>query len=144
MSSTTLPEAKIAIHAHFLAEWVVGLNPRTPFCFDDEKFDPPDAPWAKLVVQHANAFQETLGDCGNRKFARTGRAIVMLRKPPLIGGTDVMDQLLQAAMRLFEGRRLSGTSLWFKNVVPNEIGQPKDGRWYEATVTADFEYSEIK
>lgn len=144
MTSTTFAEAKIALHAHFIAEWVIGPDPRTPYFFDDEPFDPPDAPWAKFVVQHSSAFQETLGGCGNRKFARTGRAIVMLRKPPLIGGTDAMDQLIMPAMRLFEGRRLSGTSLWFKNVVPNDIGQPKDGRWYEATVTADFEYSEIK
>ncbi len=141
---STLPEIKDALHKHFIAEWIDGIAPRTPYCFDDELFDPPDAPWAKVVVQHSSASQETLGGCGNRKFGRRGRAIVMLRKPPLIGGADVMDKLIFHAMRLFEGRRLLGTTAWFKDVVPNEIGQPKDGRWYEATVTADFEYHEIK
>lgn len=144
MTSTTYPEAKIAAHKMFIAGWVDGPDPLTPYCFDDEKFDPPDAPWAKFVVQSGIFQQETLGAPRNRKFSRTGRAIIMLRKPPLIGGQAVMDALIKAAVELFEGRRLCGTSGWFKNITPNEIGQPKDGRWYEATVTAEFEYVEIK
>ncbi len=140
---STIQDVRKAIYERFTAEWVVGLNPRTPYYFDDEIFDPPNAPWAKLIVRTSNGFQDTLGRAKNRKFARTGQAIVLLRKPPLVGGAKAMDALVMPALDLFQGRRLLPTNAWFKDVVPNDIGKPDKGRWYEATVIADFEFTEI-
>ena len=147
---TTIREATEAILQHIVAGWVVdlvpgpGTQPRTVLILDDDKPDPPNDRWAQTAIQISGAEQETLGGKGNRKFSRFGRVILMLRKPPIVGGRGYMDDLIQPALDLFEGCRLSAVPLWFTDVVPQEIGVPKEGRWYEANVTASFEFTQIK
>lgn len=147
---TTLNEARETIYARFVDEWVDGSDPLTPFCFDNESFDPPNgddgrgAPWARCSVRSLFAGQETLGKAGNRKFMRTAIARIEIFVPPG-EGTKNADTLLITGKDMFEGRSTpSGTTIRFNEVVPREIGIIENGRWHLSTIEASFEYDEIK
>lgn len=147
---TTIREAREAIYKRFVEEWVSGSDPLTPYALDNERFDPPagadgrGAPWARCSVRNIDSGQHTLGRPGNRKFQRIALARVEIFVPPGSGRWDT-DTYLMTAMSLFEGRPSpAGTNIEFYEVLPEEIGLIEDGRWDLSTVSARFDYEEIK
>lgn len=143
---TTLREAREAIYKRFIDEW----GSLTPYTFDNEEFDPPGGldgrgvPWARCSVREITSEQQTLGPAGNRKFLRTALAKVDVFVPPASGRWD-SDEYTMAARALFEGRTSPlGTTICFFGVDVQEVGLIEDGRWDLSTISARFDYTEIK
>ena len=135
---TTLPEAREAIYEEFATGW----GTLTEYTLDNEKFEPPKHdPWARVSVRHTDGGQETLGTVGSRKFSRTGSVFVQIFTPEN-SGLSGADALLPIARAIFEGSRITQTTIRFLNVVAREIGL--DGKWYQTMVEAAFEYDETK
>lgn len=134
---TTVNEATDAVVKHFLAGWGV----LSPVFLDNEAGDQPLTGWVRFVVRHRDAGQETLGSTGNRRFERRASAIVQMFAPPDTG-RKALDVWTQAALDIFEGVSLAGTSIHFGNVIPRERGP--DGKWEAVTVEATFVYTETK
>jgi hypothetical protein len=144
---TTLNQARTAIYTRWLDQWKVGLNPRTPYCFDDETFDPPagddgrGATWARLSVRHIAGGQQTLGRPGNRKFTRSALVRVEVYTVPGAGLSEA-DGHIQAAKDMYEGTSLAGALLYDAQTA--EVGLVDEGRWFLSTMQASFDYEELK
>lgn len=138
-TSTTIKEAKVAIANAFLAGWApLGFPAELP----NEKFTKPsDSPWARLTIRHNSGTQYTLGKDGTRKFERGGTVFVQIFTPDEEGGGRATD-LMAAVLDIFEGERISGTTVCFRDVIPRETGP--DGKWYQVTIEATFDYIEVK
>lgn len=136
---TTLNEAREAIYGAFQTGWV---STGVAWTRDNEAFEPPqDASWARLSVRHQSGRQDTLGAAGGRKFARTGAAFVQIFTP-IDDGVQRADGLSETARAIFEGERLTGTTVRFIGVSVREQGP--EGAWYRVLVEAPFEYDETK
>lgn len=136
---TTLAQANEAIAELFVQTWSV-----TTFAYslDNESYDPPDdAPWARFSVVHTGSTQDTIGRPGNRKFERSGSAFVQVFVKSDTG-TQQSKELTQTVMDGFEGVSISGTSIYFLDVIPRETGT--DRGWFQTVVEATFRYFETK
>lgn len=142
---TTINQAREAIYTAFLEAWTVETVPETvletPVTFDNEGFKPPSEPWVRLTVRHTSSTQETLGPVGSRKFSRRGICFVQVFVPA-DSGTKEATELARKASLVFEGERISGTTLRFLDVVIRENGA--SGKWYGVSVEANFEYDETR
>lgn len=146
---TTLNEARTDVYTRFTAEWVSGSAPLTPYCFDNEKFDPPKdanggaATWARCSVRSMPGGQETLGRPGNRKYTRQAIVRVEVYTPPG-SGLQPADTLVQAALAMFEGRSLLGSTIKLYDASSAEVGLVDEGRWFLSTIQVYFDYEEVK
>lgn len=140
---TTRTEAREAIYEAWRVGWVSGGSELTPYCFDNEDFDPKGlASWARLSVRHTDSTQDTLGRSGNRKFLRSGNVLVQLFTQ-VDDGTRSSDELVEVVKAIFEGVSLAGTTVDFiGEVIPRETGP--DGKWYQVVVEASFQYTETR
>ena len=141
MTSTTQNEARAAIYTLFLTAWEAGSD--TPVARDNEKTDLPDGdlPWVRLSVRHFGRGQWTIGKAGTRQFKRVGSAFIQVYVLA-DDGTKNGDDLSNEAAAVFEGERIAGTSVCFKDVDVTEQG--RDGKWFVFLVEAEFEYFEEK
>ncbi len=137
--SATLTQATERILQTFVTDWAA----LTPFVFDNEKLVPPNpkADWVRVVVRHAGGGQESLGDVGNRKFAREGSVFVQCFTPEN-EGRAASDLLVTAARNIFEGKTLSPESIRFTGTEVREIGV--DEGYYQSNMEAFFNYTETK
>jgi hypothetical protein len=135
---TTYAQAREAIYQEFFDAW----GSTTVFTFDNEKFDPPkNDSWVRLSVRHQAADQETLGKVGNRRFMRSGLAIVQVYIP-IDGGMAAGDSLIALVKTAFEGKRLTGSTVRFFSTLAREIGS--DGKWFQINVETPFDFEEIR
>lgn len=140
-------EVQEALYQRWRDQWaeVPGadpLVPLTPYCFEDEKFDPPDAEWVRFSVKRMPGGQGTLGGPGRRKMDRVGMVFVQLFKPPGNGVGDLSD-LGDRAAKLFENCRIKAThDIRFAEVEPGQSGQVENGRWVGLSVEGRFDYEE--
>lgn len=123
--------------------WAEGWADTTPFVFDDEKFDPPKAPWVRFSVKRMPGGAGTLGRKGNRKMDRRGRLFIQLFVPPGDGVGDLSD-LAEAAAALFENCRFEPHDIRFGQVEPGESGDSDKGRWTSVTIDDPFDYEDIR
>lgn len=139
MTSTGQNAARAAIYDKFIAAW----GATTPVVRDNEKSDEFDGltAWVRLSVRHFGRAQNTLGEAPTRQFGRVGAAFVQIYVP-INDGTSNADLLSNSAAAVFEGERISGTSVCFKDVNVSEQG--REGNWYTVLVEAEFEYFEEK
>lgn len=134
----TLQAAREAMYQQFVTAW----GATTPYTFDNEIFDPPEGvSWIRLSVRHTRSNQETLGGLGARKFRRGGACIVQVFAPQG-QGVRAADILAQQARAIFEGITLVTGSLWFTDVIVQEVGESEG--WYQINVEALFDYDEVK
>jgi hypothetical protein len=131
------------IYARWVDQWVVDGEPRTPFCFGNEAFDPPDGPWVRLWVRATPSGQETLGRPGNRKFHRPGLVVAAIREPAG-QGVQIGHQLGEAVRDIFEAQRLPPYDLRFEAIDILPIGEIEDGRWWASTAQGPFGYEDIR
>lgn len=135
---TTQPQAVEAILQHWATAWAA----TTPYGFDNEVLDPPPLPpWARVTVRHTAGNQETLGEAGNRKFASFGTVFVQLFDR-LDQGRAALDILAQQAKIVFQGTRITGTTVRFLNVFTRDVGRDDD--LFQIAVEANFEYDETR
>lgn len=139
---TNVLQAEEALAKTFIDAW----GSETPVYLVNERVDPAQAPWVRLIFYHYESEQETLGSVGSRKYKRTGRVTVQIFVP-LNLGTKRLAQLAQKAREAYEGKsRLvgpSGTStVWIQNVAV-DTGVP-DNNYHQYRVNADFSYEEIR
>lgn len=102
---------------------------------------PSSDPWCRVSMQHATNAQSALDpDGGLKRFTVTGVVTVQVFVP--IGGTgpQLLRQLSRVAKEVFQGRRTSDDSIWFRNSQIIEVGV--DGPWLQNNVTAEFTYDE--
>ncbi len=136
---TVLGDVQTTLYQRFMTGWA----DRTPYCFDNEGFDPPAAQWARLSVRALASSQETMGRKGNRKFARPALLTVQLFEPPGQGVSTLTD-LGEAARALFEGCRFEPHDIRFNAVDVLTIGQVEGGRWWAVNVQGRLEYQDIR
>ena len=159
---TTMPEAREAIYQFFLDGWLpdTGVDgytlnadgtswdadpngARTPYTFDNEEFDPPDGPWVRFSFRNRNRGQETLGAAPNRRFGTRSSAFVQYFEPPG-SGTATADSHMDKALSIFEGKRITGTTLRVVSATARELGPDPDKRWWGGTVEIVTDYDEQK
>lgn len=141
-------EVQEQLYQRWAAAWVVDPlapepQPLTPYCFEDEKMDPPDGPWVRFSVKRMPGGPGTLGRPGNRKMDRVGFVFVQLFKPPGNGVGDLSD-LGERAAAIFENCRLQEPhDIRFGEVEPGASGQVEAGRWLGLSVEGRFDYEQL-
>lgn len=144
MTSWSRQAARERVYEVFVAGWAS----RTPLQLDNQAAFVPPAPtlapaapaaWARLAVRHLSSTQETIGQVGNRKWARIAVAVVQLFVQ-VGAATEAIDILTDAASDLLEGADLGDLHVFM--VDTNEIGVTPTG-WYQVNVNARFRYSQI-
>lgn len=136
---TTWREVQETLYKAFKDGW----GSTTPFAFANEKFDPPNGPWARFGVIRLPGGPGTLGRPGNKKMDRAGLITVALRVPPGKGVGDVSD-LAEKAAKIFENKRFATHDIRFAEVEPQEAGDVDNGRWWGVAVEGRFDYEEIR
>lgn len=146
MPIDTIQEARDEILGHFQVAWDAQASPPL-LLYDDKKRDlPPDAPYARITVQHNVFAQRTLGGIpslggGGRRFTRSGIVTVQIFTP-FGDGLTTADPLIDLVLDAFEGEDTGSDRIEFRNVRANEVGQ--DGLWHQTNVLAEFEYDRVK
>lgn len=133
---TTLNQAKDITLKAFAASWD---GVKCPYVGDNESFDKPKAPWARIVVRNTAGGQHTLGPEGTRVYRRIAHVLIQIFTEKG-KGTKEADTLAQAAIAIFEGKKING--LCFNDGLAREIGS--DGEWYTVVVDVTFDYDETK
>ena len=131
-------QAREAMYLVFSTAWAAA----TPIAYANAKLDTTELPeWVRFSVVHTGANQQTLGAATNRKFQRHGSAVanIFIEGDEGTARGDALGKLVQDA---FEGTEISGTTIFFKDVIVRELGS--SDRWYEYSVSAEFEYTETK
>lgn len=138
-------EVQEQLYRRWRDSWVVapGGEQLTPFCFEDEKMDPPDGPWVRFSVKRMPGGPGTLGRPGNRKMDRVGMVFIQLFKPPG-GGVGDLSDLGERAAGIFENCRLEDPhDIRFGEVEPGQSGQVENGRWLGLSVEGRFDYEQL-
>lgn len=134
--STTLNQAREAIYQLFADAW----GTTTAMSFDNEEFAASsNLEWVRVAVRHTASSQSSIATEGNRLFERLGAVFVQIFVP-FDTGTQRMDELTMLARNVFEGNRIQGTTVRFRDVIARELG--RDGKWYNANVEAQFAWEE--
>lgn len=139
-------EVEESILQRWVASWVNGADPLTPFVFQDEKLDLPDdhdGQWARVLVQPRPGGQATLGAPGNRKMDRAGAVFVLLRQPPNRASGALTD-LAERARDIYEACRFGPHALRFGDGQIGAIDAVEQGRWSGVTVEVRFDYEQTK
>ena len=135
------------IYQRWAERWVLPGNPsspRTPYCLANEKFDPPEAPWANVKVIRLPGGPGTIGRPGNRKMDRVGLLVIDLREPPGDGVGSLSD-LAEAAAAIFENCRIIAPyDIRFAQVEPGEESDIDKGRWWGVSVEGRFDYEDLR
>lgn len=136
------------IYQRWTDNWVAdapATGPLTPYTLaNEDKFDPPDGPWAKVQVIRMPGGPGTLGRKGNRKMDRVGLLIIDLREPPGDGVGNLSD-LAERAAAIFENCRiLAPNDIRFAEVEPGEASHIDKGRWWGVSVEGRFDYEDIR
>lgn len=153
--STTTPNARDEMLTMFRDAWNASAAaaagtaqpPRVMWdAAEEERGDGPrsDECWAGVSIAHnpPAGGQRTLGETGNRRFARAGILTVQVFSPMSVNNSiTVAEDLAVIARDAYEGRS-SPSGVWFRNVGIQEVG-PMDP-WFQLNVTAEFSYDEIK
>lgn len=109
---------------------------------DDDSVKAPKTkiPWAEVGVYHVTGRQATMGMVNNRTFRRYGYVEIRIHTPEGDGFTmgDTLGIIVHDAL---EGETTPGGVI-FRDVRATEDG--KSGSFSVTTVTADFEYDQIK
>jgi hypothetical protein len=135
-------EVQEALYQRWRAQWVDGLEPLTPYCFDDEKMTPPDGPWVRFSVKRMPGGPGTLGRPGNRKMDRVGMVFIQLFQPPGLGIGPLSD-LGERAAGIFENCRIiSPHDIRFGEVEPGASGDVEGGRYTGLSVEGRFDYQQ--
>lgn len=135
--SNTLDEAADLVVKHFLAGW----GATSTVLLEGETEPAPGTEWCRATIRHRFAGQETLGKRGSRRYERRAAFIVQLFVPEN-RGSKLLSQRMQQCLTLFEGERITGSSIHFGDVRPEERGQ--DRKWLAANVEVEFTYTERK
>lgn len=109
-----------------------------------ESLDPPaaTATWAKIFMTHNIGQQGSLaGDTGMRRWNRQGIITIQCFVPTTKAGATVSFGLACDLRDAFQSYS-AATSLWFRNANAKEVGP--DASWYQANMTVNFEYDEVK
>lgn len=141
-------EVQEALYQRWATAWVnedvPTPGPLTPYCFGNEKFDPPAAPWCHVQIVRLPGGPGTMGSPGNRKMDRVGLLIIDLREPPGDGVGNLSD-LAERAAAIFENCRiLASHDIRFAQVEPGEASHIDKGRWWGVSVEGRFEYEDIR
>lgn len=126
-----IDEVENALYEHFINEWRVGTDPRTPVARENKTFKETSEAYVRISMELFRSRQETLGQAPDRKFQRW-IAFYMELHVPIDTGTKERGTLQQAAVDIFEGRTVAGVI--FYEVTPRNTG--KIGRFTVSTVEA--------
>lgn len=145
-------EARDYILDKFLAVWTAGtpaVNLGAVPEVEYQNVDPELSPlaegnmaWARVHVQNLAGEQRSLGGVNGRVFTRYGLVSVQIFVPNGKQGLVLADRLGNVALSAFEGEETSAGNVWFRNATYREAGT--DGMWFQAGVTAEFEYDTVK
>ena len=138
---TTLLEAEHALAQRFVDTWTPTGAAFVLENEDDDSVPAFGSPWARFVIRYDGGTQDTLGQAGGRKFERTGRCLVQIFVP-VDEGTTRSVTLRQTVVNGFEGARITGTTIYFTDVIPRSIGA--EGQWHQSEVEINFTYFETK
>lgn len=155
---TTIAQARDRIFTHFNSFWTTevvgrGVLAAAPYViYQNVDFDPEKdvsnwpQPHVEIEVQHITGGIASLGGT-SRLFRREGFVLAQIKtlkgNKDTDGGTVLNDELTQVVMDAFDGIHLTG-NIWFLDVFPVELGPDDQGQFFITTVTAEFQYDDIK
>jgi len=139
MPITSTTEARDAILTLFKTGWDAQGGSVPVVVYDDDPVPDPNlsSEWIRVMVQHMDGEQATMGSVGNRKFSRYGQVFMAIHTKVGTGRVRA-DVLAEVANNIFEGAATGLDDVWFRNVRIREGG--KDGIYAITNVIADFEY----
>jgi hypothetical protein len=145
MTVDTLTVARDQILGHFKTLWDAALTSASisdiTIYYDDVlPANLPDT-YARVTLRHNIASQKSMGETGNRRFERLGLLMVQLFTPSGEGQV-LSDRLVQIVVDIFEGKKVSDSGVWFRNVRWVEVGP--EAAWFQVNVIIEFEYDTIK
>jgi hypothetical protein len=141
---TVWGEVQEALYQRWTDAWVDGGEPATPYCFEDETFDPPEGLWARFSVKRRPGGPGTIGRPGNRKMDRVGVVYVQLFVPPG-DGVERLTIAGERAARIFENcRLLTVHDVRFGTVEPGDTFDSDGGRYRAVVVEGRFDYEDIR
>lgn len=122
--------------------WRVAWAATTPYQLGNEAgFDPPAAPWCKLMIMGRPSGSGTLGPRG--RIDRRGAIFIMLREPPGHGVGSLAD-LAGLARAVFEFARIDENDIRFSTGDIGDESEVDSGRWWGVTVELVFDYEDVK
>jgi hypothetical protein len=132
-------EVQEALYQRWAAQWAA----TTPYQLGNEKFDPPAAPWCKVMIVGRPSNPGTMGGPGRRRVDRAGAVFIMLREPPGDGVGRISD-LAEQARAVFEDLRLTQHDVRFSTGDIGDESEVDDGRWWGVTIEARFDYEDVR
>ncbi len=152
--ATTEIAAIDAIHAQITAAWNAeagalngGTVPRMYYENLDDDPGPnvtPDitGPFARVVARHLEAPQVGFGasGVGSGKFQTSGLVVVQVYTAKGKGRT-LSDQLVKIIIDALRGEHATtDSSVWFRDVVQDEVGVLDEAPWFQQNAQATFTY----
>jgi hypothetical protein len=133
-----------ALYERWAEAWKDGDEPASPYCFEDETFDPPEGLWVRFSVKRRPGGAGTIGKPGNRKMDRVGVVFVQLFVPPGDGVGDLSDAAERAAGIFENCRLLTRHDIRFGEVEPGDAFDSDKGRYRAVVVEGRFDYEDIR
>lgn len=141
--SYTITQARDAIVAAFESGWTGAGFDLDNIKYTNRAEDKPDDKtviWCRFRMVHAGFQKGSLTNIqGQARYDRNAILTVQLFTPYDDG---LNDDAPQSIVDIFEGGISTLSGIWFRNVTAAEVGN--DGVWYQANITADIEYDQIK
>ena len=105
----------------------------------------PTEPWAMVTLPGSTNTQSTLANYqGKKRFEFSGPLIISIFAPMGEDGTDpdgLVRELAQLVWEAYAGKN-TDKQVWFRDATVNIIGE--SGNFYQANVSIDFTYDQIK
>lgn len=102
------------------------------------------APWARVVVRHADAMKVTLNnDVGTARYRRVGLVWIQVFAPANDAtGRTLGQRLAMVAQKAYEGKRAANGEVVFTRAAISE--RLKDGPWFLFDVKVSFYWDQIR
>lgn len=130
----TINEIREAIYKEFATNW---QPDGCPFWLENEKADAVDGEWSRFAVRFLDRGQVSMGPPGARRYDSQGIAFQQLFTP-IDRGMAAIDGFTEQALRLFDSRRIEGTTIRFNAARSREIGPSAQERYFQVLVETGF------
>lgn len=141
MTVASIADATDEIAGLFVAAWPHTVEwPNMDFARPGQ-----DATWARFALAFNDGGQSTLANAlGGVRFAKSGFLIISVFTP-LGVGLKTAYAAAELAVGAYEGKK-TPSDVWFRDVRVNDDGQGQGGdkAWWQTTVTARFDFEQLK
>lgn len=138
-----LEDVQRELTKHFLKSWKDEEGQLiTPVVLENEEITDADEshPWVRFSVEIFSFSADSMGSKGNRRVNRYGLVAIEI-SVPLNKKTKELNDLIARVIRIYEGEKVD--NLYFRNPRSSTMVEKAESLWYGATVTVEFDFTEI-